>query len=70
MAKYINTNIGLMPLEDYLETKAIQYGFDSYEDMTKQGYKIDVQQTVEVEEDEKGYITTKIDGLKFDGEER
>ncbi len=70
MAKYVNTNIGLMPLEDYLETKAIQCGFDSYEDMVKQGYKIDVQQTVEVEEDEKGYITTKIDTPIYNGDER
>lgn len=70
MAKYVNTNIGLMPLEDYLETKAIQYGFDSYEDMRAQGYKIDVEQTVEVEEDEKGNITTKVDIPIFDGDER
>ena len=70
MAKYVNTNIGLMPLEDYLETKAIQYGFDSYEDMRAQGYKIDVEQTVEVEEDEKGNITTKVDIPIFDGDKR
>ena len=38
--------------------------------MKAQGYKIDVEQTVDVQEDEKGHITTKVDGLKFDGEER
>jgi hypothetical protein len=70
MAKYVNTNVGLMPVEDYLEIKAVQYGFESYEDMRAQGYKIDIEQTVDVQEDEKGHITTKIDGLKFDGEER
>jgi hypothetical protein len=70
MAKYINTNIGLMPLEDYLETKAVQYGFESYEDMRAQGYKIDVEQIVEVEEDEKGHITTKVDIPVYDGDER
>lgn len=70
MAKYVNTNVGLMPVEDYLEIKAVQYGFESYEDMKAQGYKIDVEQTVDVQEDEKGHITTKVDGLKFDGEER
>ena len=70
MAKYVNTNVGLMPVEDYLEIKAVQYGFESYEDMKAQGYKIDVEQTVEVEEDEKGNITTKVDIPIFDGDER
>ena len=70
MAKYVNTNIGLMPVEDYLEAKAIQYGFASYEDMRAQGYKIDIEQTVDVQEDEKGYITAKVDPISKSGEER
>ena len=70
MAKYVNTNIGLMPVEDYLEAKAIQYGFESYEDMRAQGYKIDIEQTVDVQEDEKGYIAAKVDPISKSGEER
>ena len=70
MAKYVNTNIGLMPVEDYLEAKAIQYGFESYEDMRAQGYKINIEQMVDVQEDEKGYITTKVDHINKGGEER
>ena len=70
MAKYVNTNIGLMPVEDYLEAKAIQYGFESYEDMRAQGYKINIEQLVDVQEDEKGYITTKIDTPIYNGDER
>lgn len=36
----VNTNIGEMPLEDYLEIMALQYGFDSYEDLINQGFLI------------------------------
>mgnify|MGYP003299671698 FL=1 len=36
------TNVGAMPIEDYLDIKAIQCGFDSYEDMKEQGYRIDI----------------------------
>lgn len=38
----VKTNIGTMPIEDYLEIQAIQSGFDSYEDMKKQGYSINI----------------------------
>ena len=41
----VKTNIGEMPLEDYLDIRAMQYGFDSYEDMRKQGYSIDIPET-------------------------
>lgn len=40
--KMVNTNLGAMPIDDYLEIVAMQSGFDSYEDMCKAGYKIDV----------------------------
>lgn len=46
----VKTNIGEMPLEDYLDIRAIQYGFDSYEDMRKQGYSIDIPETNQKEE--------------------
>lgn len=36
----IKTNLGEIPNEDYLDMLAIQYGFDSYEDMKSQGYDI------------------------------
>ena len=38
----VKTNMGTMPVEDYLEIQAMQFGFDSYEDMKKQGYSIDI----------------------------
>lgn len=41
-SRTIKTNIGNMSVEDYLEIQAMQYGFDSYEDMKKQGYNIDI----------------------------
>lgn len=40
MEKYIKTNMGEMPIEDYLEITAIQHGFDSYEDMATQGFSV------------------------------
>ena len=38
MDDMIDTNIGLIPKEDFLDIKAMQYGFESYEDMIKSGY--------------------------------
>ncbi len=38
--KMVETNIGTMPLKDYLEIVALQSGFDSYEDMLAAGYHI------------------------------
>ena len=37
----VKTNLGEIPDKDYLDIIAIQYGFDSYEDMKSQGYTID-----------------------------
>lgn len=39
--KMVQTNMGLMPLEDYLDIVASQYGYDSYEEMQAEGYTID-----------------------------
>lgn len=33
------TNIGEMPIEDLREILAYQYGFDSYEELRRAGYK-------------------------------
>lgn len=39
---YVKTNMGLIPLEDYYEIKAHQFGFDSYEEILEAGLYIDV----------------------------
>lgn len=36
------TNMGIMPIEDYLDIAAMQYGFDSYEDLCAHGLSIDL----------------------------
>lgn len=36
----VDTNIGNMPVEDYREIKAGQNGFDSYDDMYNQGFRL------------------------------
>lgn len=36
MGKYVKTNIGTMPLEDYYDMVAYQNGFGSYDDMKEQ----------------------------------
>ncbi len=42
--EYIDTNIGKIPVEDYLDIVAIQHGFYDYEDMQKNGLHIDLKQ--------------------------
>ena len=42
MNKYIKTNLGKVPLEDYLDIVAESSGFDDYSDMQNAGYKIDI----------------------------
>lgn len=34
----VETNIGKVPIEDYRDIKAIQWGFNDYDDLRKQGY--------------------------------
>lgn len=41
MDKYVDTNMGKMPIEDYLEIQAMQFGFDGYEELYREGYRID-----------------------------
>ena len=36
----IKTNMGEIPVEDYLDIKASQYGFDDYADMKANGYSL------------------------------
>lgn len=43
MNDMVATNIGLIPKEDYLDIMAMQYGFESYEDLKKLGFEISVK---------------------------
>lgn len=36
----VKTNIGEIPIEDYRDIKAQQFGFDDYDDMYSQGYRL------------------------------
>lgn len=47
--KYIQTNIGLIPLEDYLDIKAKEYGFENYKELQAAGYKITIN-SVDIKE--------------------
>ena len=40
----IDTNIGQMPIRDYLEIVAMQCGFSSYEEMLEEGYKVELEE--------------------------
>lgn len=46
----IKTNMGKMPLEDYLEIKAYQYGFDSYAELKEAGLSISIEKNNEKKE--------------------
>ena len=50
--KYVNINIGKVPLVDFLDITAGQYGYDSYEDLVADGMKIEIaeEDIVEMEE--------------------
>lgn len=37
-SEMVQTNIGKIPKEDYLDIMAMQYGFEDYQDMKEQGY--------------------------------
>ena len=49
MGKCVKTNMGSIPLEDYLEIRAQQLGFSSYEELREEGYIIDVPEAEEEE---------------------
>lgn len=42
--KMVATNIGKMPLNDYLDIIAMQSGFDSYEEMQEAGYHVNEEE--------------------------
>lgn len=35
MSRMIQTNMGEMPLEDYLDIRALEYGFSSYKELER-----------------------------------
>ena len=41
MEEYVKTNIGEIPLEDYYDIRAMQYGYESYQDMKECGLSLD-----------------------------
>lgn len=45
LEKFVKTNVGNIPLNDYLEIKATQNGFDSYKEMREEGVSIDIPKT-------------------------
>lgn len=47
MEKCVKTNMGSIPLEDYLEIRVQQLGFSSYEELREEGYIIDVPEAEE-----------------------
>ena len=51
--KYVKTTSGLMPLDDYLEIRAMQQGFNSYEELNEEGYSIEIPESDIIEKEEK-----------------
>lgn len=43
----VETNMGTMSMEDYLDIKAVQYGFEDYADMKKQGLYLEEESQAE-----------------------
>lgn len=42
MSRMIQTNMGEMTLEDYLDIRVLEYGFDSYKELEKVGLSIEI----------------------------
>ena len=72
MGKFVKVNNGkLIPLEDYLDIKARQYGFDDYEDLRKNGMSLEIPETVDTAVINLGNLYhTGINHLFFGGEIR
>lgn len=54
----VRTNIGLVPMEEYLDIKARSYGFDDYEELKAHGYHIEVSPDDLVPDDEDSASTS------------
>ena len=48
--KYVKTSQGLIPMDEYLDIQAIQYGYSNYADLRKHGYIINIYESDIVEE--------------------
>lgn len=49
----VKTNIGTIPLEDYLDIEASQYVYSDYEDMRAHDLSLDMLQTITLKEGNK-----------------
>lgn len=71
-SEMIDTNMGAMPIEDYREIRAIQYGFDSYEDFRKAGYYLNIDKpnisepNPQAEENKQGVELTPLERNLFE----
>lgn len=51
--QYVNTTRGMIPIDDYYEIQAMQYGFDNYQDLRNAGVYIDVdiESIIDIDDD-------------------
>ena len=45
MSRMIQTNMDEMPLQDYLDIRALECGFDSYKELEEAGFSIEIPKT-------------------------
>lgn len=45
LQKYVKTNMGIIPLEDYYEIVAQQNGFRSYEELQNEGLSVTIDES-------------------------
>lgn len=50
MSRMIQTNMGEMPLEDYLDILALEYGFSSYKELENEGFSIEMPEETKKKE--------------------
>lgn len=50
MSRMIQTNMGEMPLEDYLDIRALKYGFSSYKELENEGFSIEIPEETKKKE--------------------
>ena len=43
--RYVKTNIGDIPLEDYLDIESRKYGFEDYADLKSNGLSLEMPET-------------------------
>ncbi|MBE5952850.1 MAG: hypothetical protein E7257_01665 [Lachnospiraceae bacterium] len=49
--KFVKANGYNIPLEDYRELRAYEYGFDSYQELVDAGYDISIDESCIIEEE-------------------